>query len=110
MSKLWDLLENRLPDWMNLKDEEFSVCEVVQIVDYSLDTGDVESFINRNLDFMKEKNMVKIHKNDSEEYYFLLNREGLIYCAIGWDLTEIDEINELRYMMVKEFINNNLKV
>lgn len=108
MSELWSLLESKL-DCFTLKDDEFSDYEVTQIVDNSLDIKSVESFIYRNLDFLKEKNMVKIHKNDSEEY-FLLNREGLIYCAIGWDLTEIDEINELRYMMVKEFINNNLKV
>ena len=108
MSKLWNLLESRLSNWITLKDDEFSDYEVTQIIDNSLDIKSVESFIYRNLNFLKEKNMVKIHKNDNEEY-FLLNREGLIYCAIGWDLTEIDEINELRYMMVKEFIENNSK-
>ena len=108
MSKLWNLLESRLSNWITLKDDEFSDYEVTQIIDNSLDIKSVESFIYRNLNVLKEKNMVKIHKNDNEEY-FLLNREGLIYCAIGWDLTEIDEINELRYMMVKEFIENNSK-
>ena len=108
MLKLWDLLESRLPDWMSLKDEEFSVWEVVQIVDYSLDTGDVESFINRNLDFMKEKNMVTIKINeDSGEKYFLLNLEGLLFSAIGWDLSKSNKRNELRYMFVKDFIKNN---
>ena len=52
MSKLWNLLESR---WITLKDDDFSVYEVIEIVDYSLDAGDVESFIYRNLDFMKEK-------------------------------------------------------
>jgi hypothetical protein len=55
MSKLWNLLESRLSDWITLKDDDFSIYEVIEIVDYSLDAGDVESFIYRNLDFMKEK-------------------------------------------------------
>ena len=45
MSKLWNLLESRLSDWITLKDDDFSVYEVIEIVDYSLDAGDVESFI-----------------------------------------------------------------
>ena len=110
MSKLWNLLESRLSDWITLKDDDFSVYEVTEIVDYSLDVGDVESFIYRNLDFMEEKNMVtiKINKNNGEKY-FLLNLEGLLFVAFGWDLSTSDERNELRYMLVKEFIENNSK-
>ena len=110
MSKLWNLLESRLSDWITLKDDDFSVYEVIEIVDYSLDAGDVESFIYRNLDFMKEKNMgaVKINEDNGEKY-FLLNLEGLLFVAFGWDLSTSDERNELRYMMVKEFIENNSK-
>lgn len=110
MSKLWNLLESRLSDWITLKDDDFSVYEVIEIVDYSLDAGDVESFIYRNLDFMKEKNMVAVKINeDNGEKYFLLNLEGLLFVAFGWDLSTSDERNELRYMMVKEFIENNSK-
>lgn len=39
MSKLWNLLESRLSDWITLKDDNFSVYEVIEIVDYSLDVG-----------------------------------------------------------------------
>lgn len=110
MSKLWNLLESRLSDWITLKDDDFSVYEVIEIVDYSLDAGDVESFIYKNLDFMKEKNMVAVKINeDNGEKYFLLNLEGLLFVAFGWDLSTSDERNELRYMMVKEFIENNSK-
>lgn len=110
MSKLWNLLESRLSDWITLKDDDFSVYEVTEIVDYSLDVGDVESFIYRNLDFMEEKNMVTIKINkDNSEKYFLLNLEGLLFVAFGWDLSTSDERNELRYMLVKEFIENNSK-
>lgn len=110
MSKLWNLLESRLSDWITLKDDDFSVYEVIEIVDYSLDAGDVESFIYRNLDFMKEKNMVAVKINkDNDEKYFLLNLEGLLFVAFGWDLSTSDERNELRYMLVKEFIENNSK-
>lgn len=110
MSKLWNLLESRLSDWITLKDDDFSVYEVMEIVDYSLDAGDVESFIYRNLDFMEEKNMVTVKINeDNGEKYFLLNLEGLLFVAFGWDLSTSDERNELRYMMVKEFIENNSK-
>lgn len=110
MSKLWNLLESRLSDWITLKDDDFSVYEVMEIVDYSLDAGDVESFIYRNLDFMEEKNMVTVKINeDNGEKYFLLNLEGLLFVAFGWDLLTSDERNELRYMMVKEFIENNSK-
>ena len=110
MSKLWNLLESRLSDRITLKDDDFSVYEVIEIVDYSLDAGDVESFIYRNLDFMKEKNMVAVKINeDNGEKYFLLNLEGLLFVAFGWDLSTSDERNELRYMMVKEFIENNSK-
>lgn len=110
MSKLWNLLESRLSDWITLKDDDFSVYEIIEIVDYSLDAGDVESFIYRNLDFMKEKNMVAVKINeDNGEKYFLLNLEGLLFVAFGWDLSTSDERNELRYMMVKEFIENNSK-
>ena len=110
MSKLWNLLESRLSDWITLKDNDFSVYEVTEIVDHSLDAGDVESFIYRNLDFMEEKNMVavKINKDNCEEY-FLLNLEGLLFAAFGWDLSTSDERNELRYMLIKEFIENNSK-
>ena len=110
MSKLWNLLESRLSDWITLKDDDFSLYEVMEIVDYSLDAGDIESFIYRNLDFMKEKNMltVKINKDNGEKY-FLLNLEGLLFVAFGWDLSTSDERNELRYMLVKEFIENNSK-
>ena len=108
MSKLWNLLESRLSDWITLKDDDFSVYEVTEIVDYSLDVGDVESFIYRNLDFMEEKNMVTIKINkDNGEKYFLLNLEGLLFVVFGWDLSTSDERNELRYMLVKEFIENN---
>ena len=88
MSKLWNLLESRLSDWTTLKDDDFSVYEVMEIVDYSLNAGDVESFIYRNLDFMKEKNIVavKINENNGEKY-FLLNLEGLLFVAFGWDLS-----------------------
>lgn len=110
MSKLWNLLESRLSDWITLKDDDFSVYEVTEIIDYSLDVGDVESFIYRNLDFMEEKNMVTIKINkDNGEKYFLLNLEGLLFVAFGWDLSTSDERNELRYMLVKEFIENNSK-
>lgn len=110
MSKLWNLLESRLSDWITLKDDDFSVYEVIEIVNYSLDAGDVESFIYRNLDFMKEKNMAAVKINeDNGEKYFLLNLEGLLFVAFGWDLSTSDERNELRYMMVKEFIENNSK-
>lgn len=110
MSKLWNLLESRLSDWITLKDDDFSVYEIIEIVDYSLDAGDVESFIYRNLDFMKEKNMVAVKINeDNGEKYFLLNLEGLLFVAFGWDLSTSDERNELRYMLVKEFIKNNSK-
>ena len=108
MSKLWNLLESRLSDWITLKDDDFSVYEVTEIVDYSLDVGDVESFIYRNLDFMEEKNMVAVKINeDNGKKYFLLNLEGLLFVAFGWDLSTSDERNELRYMLVKEFIENN---
>lgn len=104
------MLESRLSDWITLKDDDFSVYEVMEIVDYSLDAGDVESFIYRNLDFMEEKNMVTVKINeDNGEKYFLLNLEGLLFVAFGWDLSTSDERNELRYMMVKEFIENNSK-
>ena len=84
MSKLWNLLESRLSDWITLKDDDFSVYEIIEIVDYSLDAGDVESFIYRNLDFMKEKNMVAVKINeDNGEKYFLLNLEGLLFVAFG---------------------------
>lgn len=110
MSKLWNLLESRLSDWITLKDDDFSVYEVIEITDYSLDAGDVESFIYRNLDFMKEKNMVAVKINeDNGEKYFLLNLEGLLFAAFGWDLSTSDKRNELRYMLVKEFIENNSK-
>ena len=110
MSKLWNLLERRLSVWITLKDDDFSVYEVAEIVNYSLDVGDVESFIYRNLDFMEEKNMVTIKINkDNGEKYFLLNLEGLLFVAFGWDLSTSDERNELRYMLVKEFIENNSK-
>lgn len=84
MSELWNLLESRLSDWITLKDDDFSIYEVIEIVDYSLDAGDVESFIYRNLDFMKEKNMVttKINKDNGEKN-FLLNLEGLLFVAFG---------------------------
>ena len=108
MSKLWNLLESRLSDWITLKDDDFSVYEVTEIVDYSLDVGDVESFIYRNFDFMEEKNMVTIKINkDNGEKYFLLNLEGLLFVTFGWDLSTSDERNELRYMLVKDFIENN---
>ena len=108
MSELWNLLESRLSDWITLKDDDFSIYEVIEIVDYSLDAGDVESFIYRNLDFMKEKNMVttKINKDNGEKN-FLLNLEGLLFVTFGWDLSTSDKRNELRYMLVKEFIENN---
>lgn len=104
------MLESRLSDWITLKNDDFSVYEVIEIADYSLDAGDVESFIYRNLDFMKEKNMVTVKINkDNDEKYFLLNLEGLLFVAFGWDLSTSDERNELRYMLVKEFIENNSK-
>ena len=52
MSELWSLLESKL-DCFTLKDDEFSDYEVTQIVDNSLDIKSVESFIYRNLDFLK---------------------------------------------------------
>ena len=36
-SKLWNLLESRLSDWITLKDDDFSVYEVTETVDYLLD-------------------------------------------------------------------------
>lgn len=49
---------------------------------------------------------VKINEDNGKKY-FLLNLEGLLFVAFGWDLSTSDERNELRYMMVKEFIENN---
>lgn len=82
MSKLWNLLESRLSDWITLKDDDFSVYEVIEIVDYSLDAGDVESFIYRNLDFMKEKNMVavKINEDNGEKYFFIKSWRTTFRC------------------------------
>ena len=51
---------------------------------------------------------VKINEDNGEKY-FLLNLEGLLFVAFGWDLSTSDERNELKYMMVKEFIENNSK-
>ena len=91
----------------------FSGCECELIKNVCFSTfliADVESFIYRNLDFMEEKNMVTIKINkDNGEKYFLLNLEGLLFVAFGWDLSTSDERNELRYMLVKEFIEKNSK-
>ena len=68
----------------------------------------VVKFIQKNLNFMKEKNMVKVVKKNNKKCY-KLNIEGILLVTIGLDFKNFEEKREQKYIFIKELIKNHKK-
>lgn len=68
----------------------------------------VVKFIQKNLNFMKEKNMVKVVKKNNKKCY-KLNIERILLVTIGLDFKNFEEKREQKYIFIKELIKNHKK-